>query len=318
MLGTIDRGHVARIVEALSRGDGPGLLVQVQELDRDAPDYDRALVESGGDPTAHRDRADRARGRQNEEEFDAQTLLRLAQAMSAEDVQLYYQIALGGRRDLPWRPIRGLGFEMTLLRMLAFRPETAAAAIADGTRSRAPAASSSRAPAAAPRHRSRRCADHRSRRSHGPPMHRSRRAHLGAVTVPEPLAPHAAVPPAIDADSWPEVVAAAQLSGMARQFALNCVPASFDNGVLTLRLDRSVDARRSRAIEEKLVQGFSKYFGRDIRVSSNLPTRRSRRRRVSVPWRSRIVHSAPRRHSKRIRRSKACGSDSVPRWMPLR
>ena len=45
MLGTIDRGHVARIVEALSRGDGPGLLAQVQELDRDAPDYDRALVE---------------------------------------------------------------------------------------------------------------------------------------------------------------------------------------------------------------------------------------------------------------------------------
>ena len=44
MLGTIDRGHVARIVEALSREDGPGLLAQVAELDRDAPDYDRALA----------------------------------------------------------------------------------------------------------------------------------------------------------------------------------------------------------------------------------------------------------------------------------
>src|SRR5450755_3236635 len=45
MLGTIDRGHVTRIVEALSRQDGPGLLAQAAELDRDAPDYDRALIE---------------------------------------------------------------------------------------------------------------------------------------------------------------------------------------------------------------------------------------------------------------------------------
>src|ERR1700716_468848 len=45
MLGTIDRGHVARLVEALARGDGPALLAEVDELDRDVPDYDRALVE---------------------------------------------------------------------------------------------------------------------------------------------------------------------------------------------------------------------------------------------------------------------------------
>src|ERR1700736_2355941 len=45
MLGTIDRGHVGRILDALARQDGPGLLAQVQDLDRDAPDYDRALIE---------------------------------------------------------------------------------------------------------------------------------------------------------------------------------------------------------------------------------------------------------------------------------
>src|SRR5277367_1553858 len=44
MLGTIDRGHVSRLVDALSRSDGPGLLAEVKNLDRDAPDYDRALV----------------------------------------------------------------------------------------------------------------------------------------------------------------------------------------------------------------------------------------------------------------------------------
>src|SRR6516164_4303217 len=45
MLGTIDRGHVGRLIEAVSRGDGAGLLAEVEQLDRDAPDYDRALVE---------------------------------------------------------------------------------------------------------------------------------------------------------------------------------------------------------------------------------------------------------------------------------
>src|SRR6202050_2549182 len=43
MLGTIDRGHVGRLVDALARADGAGLLAEVKDLDRDAPDYDRAL-----------------------------------------------------------------------------------------------------------------------------------------------------------------------------------------------------------------------------------------------------------------------------------
>src|SRR5208282_5315839 len=128
MLGTIDRGHVTRILEALSHQDGPALLARVQELDRDAPDYDRALTELAAllqriaivqiVPDAA----------QQDEEFDAEALTRLAHAISPEDVQLYYQIALGGRRDLSMAPEPRIGFEMSLLRMLAFRPEPSAAA----------------------------------------------------------------------------------------------------------------------------------------------------------------------------------------------
>src|SRR5277367_6482273 len=104
MLGTIDRGHVTRIVESLSREDGPELLARARELDRDAPDYDRVLV----DLAALLQRIAIAQivpeAAQEDEEFDASTLIRLSQAMSAEDVQLYYQIALGGRRDLAMAP----------------------------------------------------------------------------------------------------------------------------------------------------------------------------------------------------------------------
>src|SRR5208283_722216 len=113
MLGTIDRGHVMRIVEALARADGPALLAHAREMDSDAPDYDRALV----DLAALLQRIAIVQivpeAAQQDEEFDAQSLIRLGGAMAAEDVQLYYQIALAGRRDLPMTPEPRLGFEMT-------------------------------------------------------------------------------------------------------------------------------------------------------------------------------------------------------------
>ncbi len=248
MLGTIDRGHVTRIVEALSREDGPGLLAQVAELDRDAPDYDRALA----DLAAFLQRIAIVQivpdAAQEDEEFDAEVLARMSRSMSAEDLQLYYQIALAGRRDLSLAPDPRLGFEMTLLRMLAFRPDAPATATTPGTGAAAGSAAGRALPT--------------------PPA--ARAAPQATVTPIAPAPPSGAAPPAapanIDAAAWPGIVDGAGLSGMVRQFALNCVPASFERDVLTLRLDEGVDARRSRAIEDKLVQALTKYFGRAIRL----------------------------------------------------
>src|SRR5882672_3639181 len=242
MLGTIDRGHVGRLIDALARTDGPALLAEVKELDRDAPDYDRALVELA----AFLQRIAIVQivpdAALQDEEFDSDSLSRLARAISPEDVQLYYQIALGGRRDLAMAPDPRMGFEMTLLRMLAFRPDAAATHGNIGARS---AGSGNPTRAGAP-----------------------------AAGVPGPGAPGAAAPNAssirltsIDAGNWPTVVEAANLSGMVRQFALNCVPASFEHGVLALKLDQATADRRTRPIEDKLLQGLSKYLGRDIRVT---------------------------------------------------
>jgi DNA polymerase-3 subunit gamma/tau len=248
MLGTIDRGHVTRILDALSRQDGPALLAKVQELDQDAPDYDRALIELA----AFLQRVAIVQvvpdAAQHDEEFDAEALTRLAHAMPPEDVQLYYQIALGGRRDLSMAPEPRIGFEMSLLRMLAFRPEPPAVQTGAGA---APAT-----PRAVPKSVA------------APPLGTSTQA--GAAT------PLASVPPAadgalarlttIDAANWAMVVDAANLTGMVRQFALNCVPASFDNHVLRLHFDQAAAHRRTPQIEEKLVQGLSNYFAAEIRV----------------------------------------------------
>jgi DNA polymerase III subunit gamma/tau len=226
MLGSIDRGHVARLIDALAREDGAGLLNEVNEFDRDAPDYDRALAELAAFLQRIAIVQIVPQAALEDEEFDSEALARLAKALSPEDVQLYYQIALAGRRDLFMAPEPRAGFEMSLLRMLAFRPESAP--------NRAAGANAMASPAGA------------------------------AAARP---APPAAVPAAsVDANSWPATVEAAGLSGMVRQFALNCVPASFERDVLSLKLDQAADGLRTRQTEDKLVQALSKYFGRDIRV----------------------------------------------------
>jgi DNA polymerase III subunit gamma/tau len=229
MLGTIDRGHVGRLIDALARGDGAALLSVVEDLDKDAPDYDRALVELAAFLQRLAIVQIVPEAALQDEEFDSAELARLAKAISAEDIQLYYQIALGGRRDLVMAPEPRAGFEMSLLRMLAFRPDSAQAAALE-----APRAVAARSPAVA-----------------------------GQTTA----SPTSAAMTTIDAGNWPAVVEAAALSGMVRQLALNCVPASFENGVLALRLDQSAADRRTKPMEEKLVQALSKYFGRDIRVT---------------------------------------------------
>jgi DNA polymerase III subunit gamma/tau len=235
MLGTIDRGHVGRLIDALARSDGPALLAEVKDLDRDVPDYDRALIELAAFLQRIAIVQIVPEAALQDEEFDAESLTRLAKAISPEDVQLYYQIALGGRRDLAMAPEPRVGFEMTLLRMLAFRPDAAAALAPGAPAIAAPSITASSTAGSA---------------SGSTP------AHVPGVRLTS-----------IDTANWPAVVEAANLSGMARQFALNCVPASFEHDVLALKLDQATSDRRTRPIEDKLAQGLSKYLGRDIRVT---------------------------------------------------
>jgi len=248
MLGTIDRGHVVRIVAALASGDGSALLAQVAELDRDAPDYDRALVEVATFLQRIAIVQIVPDAAPQDEEFDGADLVRLAGTLRPEDVQLYYQIALGGRRDLAMAPEPRLGFEMTLLRMLAFRPdaESSGAGVESAARPTAPQRAVQGATAAIPR-----------------------TAGAGGGAAAAAAAPSPAPVPTItkvDAGSWPALVEAAQLSGMVRQFALNCVPASCEGNVLSLRLDAAAADRRTKQIEDKLTQALSKYFGREMRI----------------------------------------------------
>jgi DNA polymerase III subunit gamma/tau len=226
MLGTIDRNHLQRMAAALAEGNGQRLLAEVRSMDSAAPDYDRALADLAAllQRLAVMQLVPEAIGA--DEEFAAEEFGALAGSISAEDLQLYYQIALGGRRDLALAPDPRSGFEMTLLRMLAFRPAAAERISPSPTKA-------------------------------------------GQVALPQNAG---AAPASISVENWASVIDAAQLSGMPRQFAHNCLPAGFADDVLTLRIDAAAADRRTRQIEEKIAQGLSQYFGRSIRLLFEVAT----------------------------------------------
>ncbi|MFT5706293.1 MAG: DNA polymerase-3 subunit gamma/tau [Oceanospirillaceae bacterium] len=121
MLGTIDLRLVYQMLSALAVGDGLTLLKSVEDLAQFSPDYNAVL----GDLVSLLHRiaiAQTVPAALDNSLGDQEQVEQLAAQLSAEDVQLFYQIALMGRKDLPLVPDAREGLEMTLMRMLAFRP----------------------------------------------------------------------------------------------------------------------------------------------------------------------------------------------------
>ncbi|MCI0749923.1 MAG: DNA polymerase III subunit gamma/tau, partial [Nevskiales bacterium] len=123
MLGTHGRQTLFEILRAVAAGDGPAALQGVERLDTQVPDYFALLADLAA--ALQRIAVLQVLPKTAEEDDDP-ALQELAHGLPAEDVQLYYQIVVNGRRDFPWVPDPRLGFEMTVLRLLAFQPGTAA------------------------------------------------------------------------------------------------------------------------------------------------------------------------------------------------
>jgi DNA polymerase-3 subunit gamma/tau len=121
MLGTIDRGRVFKLAEVLATADVNSLLQEVSAMAEHGPDYDeviQALMQLWHKVAV----AQVAPSSVDNSQGDKDAIMQLAQAMRPEDLQLFYQTALVGRKDLPLAADPRQGFEMILLRMLAFRP----------------------------------------------------------------------------------------------------------------------------------------------------------------------------------------------------
>src|SRR5690554_5407942 len=134
MLGTMDRGRLFKIAEVMAKADASEVMAEIAEMAEHSPDYDEVI--QGLLTIWHKAALAQAVPEAiDNNEGEREAILALAAAMQAEDLQLYYQIGISGRADLALAPNARQGFEMLVLRMLAFRPVSQAPADLDLTSS---------------------------------------------------------------------------------------------------------------------------------------------------------------------------------------
>jgi DNA polymerase III subunit gamma/tau len=143
MLGALDQSYLIRVLDALAAKDGAGLLDVADEMATRSLSYSAALQDLG--TLLHRIAlAQTVPAALSDDVAEREDIMRLATAFDAEEVQLFYQIAVHGRNELSLAPDEYAGFSMALLRMLAFRPGVGGAE----AKATAPAPVSAPAPAA--------------------------------------------------------------------------------------------------------------------------------------------------------------------------
>ncbi len=146
MLGALDQSYLIRLLDALVNQDGADLMAVADEMASRSLSYNGALQDLG--TLLHRIAlAQSVPGAVPEDLPELADIHRLAAAFDAQEVQLYYQIAVHGRNEIGLAPDEYAGFTMTLLRMLAFRPGNGGA---DGVAPAGPASVRPAAPAPRP------------------------------------------------------------------------------------------------------------------------------------------------------------------------
>jgi len=122
MLGTIDTQHIYDLALSLANRDARQILSNIDQLAMYSADFDNALSEFLS--LLHKIAIAQVAPLTVDDQIpENKDVLKLANTLTPEDTQLFYQIGLIGRRDLPYAPNAKLGFEMTILRMLAFTPD---------------------------------------------------------------------------------------------------------------------------------------------------------------------------------------------------
>ncbi|NOY63655.1 MAG: DNA polymerase III subunit gamma/tau [Gammaproteobacteria bacterium] len=258
MLGTVEQRYVLELLQALANGDGDALLEVVHRLAEQAPDFSGVLA----DMIALLYRLALARtvpGAVDESLADHDEVAALAETISAEDVQLYYQIALIGRRDLPLAPDPRSGFEMILLRMLAFRP-------GDGSvpGPRVDTAVPSVAPSAAGSAKVT-VSDRSASSSAAPPLGSSAadvsRQSTAVADCPAAAENSATVVELLDSSEWPQVVEKLRISGMVKELAANCAMVRRNGDTLYLQLSEPHKHLLGEQREKRLEQALQHYCG---------------------------------------------------------
>jgi DNA polymerase-3 subunit gamma/tau len=236
MLGTVERAQVGEILHALRDGDGGKLMAEVEEMAQYSPDFGHVLEDLASE--LHRIQLHQLVPKFESEEsrIDAAAF---ATQLSPELVQLWYQMAVNGRRDLGYAPSPRAGFEMALLRMLAFRPAGAA-----GIEAAKPAAQrSTPAPATS-----------RSEKTAAP----GARAEIPPAAKPAMILERE--------EDWLVLVSGAGLKGPVLQLGSHSAFCSYQDGVLRLFLPEADVHLRSDNLVRQLADAVSTALGQAVKI----------------------------------------------------
>ena len=280
MLGTVDLDYLFSILDCLLAGDAAGMLQVAEDMATRSLSFDEALQELASLFTRLQvaqlapqaiadDLPERAR------------ILDLAERLDPEFVQLGYQIAVQGRKELPLAPDEQAGFVMTLLRLHVFRPTVPGELPTGKVATQKPAVVSR--PAALPA---------------SAPMNEAQAVPLARKPEPEPVAAASEEPPAVaaskepvetsaDGGNWHGILADLKLSGMARELGQHCLLLRVDDRQIVLGLSPTHRHLQMKPAQEKLQQALSDYYGRPLQllieleeVSGNTPAAAAQRRKA--------------------------------------
>ncbi len=272
MLGTVSRDRVMHILKALVANDAAAVMQHVSDLSDLSPDYASVLAELLA--MLHQMAlAQKVPEAVDENLLDREVLQQLATQVSSEDIQLFYQVGLIGRRDLPLAPDPRGGLEMALLRMLAFKPTlegraTENRALAAPAAVAAPVAGSpataavsqpvgANAPAAAP------AVPAAASTTPVPPEP------APVAVASTPVAP--AAPIQFDGN-WSGLVESLNLRGMVKQLAVNCTLQKKTSSEVRLTLNKENEQLLNPSMQSKLEEALCSCLQQKLKLHIELGT----------------------------------------------
>ncbi len=274
MLGGLDRAALCGLLESIADDNGAELLARSASMTERSMDCAAALQELA--LVLHQIAIlQTLPDALPEDTPDLDRLSGLAGRMSAEMAQLCYQICLLGRRDLPLAPDETAGFNMTLLRMLAFRPDAHPAG-ENAPHPPAPSRLAQPRPASAHPHQT------AQSKPETPPgqLHQPHASEPGhAVAAGQPASASAPATGAItatagslptDARQWAELLQRLRLGGQARMLAAECELVACEGSTICMRLANTHRHLAEPGYQSRLREALEKHFGLNIRLEIEL------------------------------------------------
>ena len=275
MLGSVSRDKIIGLVKALLQRDATQTMKVVAELAEMSPDFENVLAELLS-LLHHMSLAKTVPEALDEFVSARDILLKLSEEVSAEDLHLFYQIALIGRRDLPLSPDARNGFEMIMLRMLAFRPAGVEAQRITQTnnQSNVQAKAQPQVSNQAPRATQSNNAATAPARAPAPVAHAESTVTPGSgvadgggsnmeygdqlQTAPSTTAPAAAGQAA--SGDWRDVVNSLGLGGLVKQLAINCTLKHRNDCNIVLQIESGHSNLLNPKAKQRLQQALGEYF----------------------------------------------------------